>query len=135
MAGSDVGDAIDPTVEVLSAGTLYRSDSTQFRTVDAVLGGSVYYWSPPTSRLKRIDVQTAALVDFMPDPGDTCIGCHTVSRDGRRLVAVREPSETVTAYDITTDLHAQPRAGSLRRALRRASLRVVQPGLDLPGHR
>lgn len=108
MAGSDVGEPIQITVEVASGGVVYRGAAVDFRTVDGVLGGSVYYWSPPTSRLRRIDVQTADLVDFLPNPGDTCIGCHSVSRDGQRLIAVREPSETVTAFDITRDLTADP---------------------------
>ncbi len=108
MAGSDVGQPIQVTVEVSSGGVVYQSAMTDFRTVDAVLGGSVYYWSPPQARLMRLDVQTASLVDFLPHTGDTCIGCHAVSRDGRRLIAVREPTETVTAFDITRDLTADP---------------------------
>ncbi|MGE0791110.1 MAG: hypothetical protein AB7S26_35890 [Sandaracinaceae bacterium] len=108
MAGSDISEPIEVLVEVASAGMLYRSEALEFRTVDGVLGGSVYYWSPPAARLRRIDVQTAALVDFLPTPGDDCIGCHSVSRDGQRLMAVREPTETVTAFDITRDLTANP---------------------------
>lgn len=108
MAGSDIGEPIDVLVEVSSGGAVYRSALVSFRTVDGVLGGSVYYWSPPASRLRRIDVQTADLVDFLPNPGDGCIGCHSVSRDGKRLIAVREPTETVTAFDITRDLTSDP---------------------------
>ncbi len=108
LSGSDIGEPIEVAVEVSSGGVIYESAAVDFRTVDAVLGGSVYYWSPPAARLERIDVQTATLVDFLPSPGDDCIGCHTVSRDGQRLIAVREPTETVTAFDITSDLTATP---------------------------
>ncbi len=108
ISGSDIGEPIEITVEVSSGGAVYQSAAVDFRTVDAVLGGSVYYWSPPAARLMRLDVQGADLVDFLPNPGDDCIGCHSVSRDGQRLMAVREPSETVTAFDITGDLTASP---------------------------
>ncbi len=109
LAGSDLTAPITLTVASLADGVLRESEARVFRTVDAVIAGSVYYWSPPASRLRRIDVDEARRVDFLPDPGDRCIGCHAVSRDGRQLAGFLEGAgETLALYDLTRDLTARP---------------------------
>jgi hypothetical protein len=109
VSQSDVGSPIEVTVGVLSAtGSVHTSAPLPFRVVDAVLGGSVYYWSPPTMRLHRIDVDTATPVDFLPNPGDGCIGCHSVSRNGQRLAGQLWTSMGISAYDLTRDLTGSP---------------------------
>ena len=56
------------------------------------------------SSIKRIDVEGARRVDFLPNPGDTCIGCHSVSRDGRQLAGFLEGTgENLALYDLTRD--------------------------------
>ena len=106
------------TVGVLSGGVVRSSAPRTFRTVDAFIGGSVYYWSPPQQRLERLDVATAHVVDFLPHPGDTCIGCHAVSRDGQRLVAQIEPANAhnpdLASYDLVRDLTANPAPTAFR---------------------
>ncbi len=115
LSQSDVGAPIQTQVAVLSGTTRYESTNLPFRTVDAVIAGSVYYWSPPQARLIRLDVEPAARVDFLPHPGDTCIGCHSVSRDGRHLAGFLEgSSETLAAYDTTRDLTASPAPNAWR---------------------
>ncbi|MFO0649026.1 MAG: hypothetical protein U0326_22485 [Polyangiales bacterium] len=109
IAQSDLTAPITLTVAVMSAGAQRESEARVFGTVDAVIAGSVYYWSPSASRLRRIDVGEARRVDFLPNPGDTCIGCHSVSRDGRHLAGFLEGSgEALALYDLTRDLTARP---------------------------
>lgn len=117
LAQSDLTAPITLTVAVLSNGTLRESEARVFRTVDAVIAGSVYYWSPSASRLRRIDVDLARRVDFLPNPGDRCIGCHSVSRDGRRLAGFLEGTgEALALYDLTRDLTGTPAAVEARLA-------------------
>ncbi len=109
IAQSDLTAPITLTVAVMSAGAQRESEARVFSTVDAVIAGSVYYWSPSASRLRRIDVGEARRVDFLPNPGDSCIGCHSVSRDGRHLAGFLEGSgEALALYDLTRDLTASP---------------------------
>jgi hypothetical protein len=108
----DFADPIQLTVAVLSAGVVRESAPLSFRTVDAYLRGSVYYWSPPEERIKRIDVGTATVVDFLPNPGAPCIGCHALSRDGRTLATQQDDSHgrgiSYTSFDLTRNLTANP---------------------------
>lgn len=109
LARGDLQTPITATVTVLSGGTTRESEARVFRTVDAVIAGSVYYWSPSASRLRRIDVEAARRVDFLPNPGDSCIGCHAVSRDGQQLAGILEGSgESLALYDLTRDLTGRP---------------------------
>jgi hypothetical protein len=112
IASVDFSDPIQLTVAVLSAGVVHESAPLSFRTVDAYLRGSVYYWSPPEERIKRIDVGTATVVDFLPNPGTPCIGCHALSRDGRTLATQRDgaggKSISYTSFDLTRDLTGNP---------------------------
>jgi hypothetical protein len=116
FAQSDVGTPITLTVSVLTRGQVRESEARIFRTVDAVIAGSVYYWSPDSASLARVDVADARLVNFLPAPGDRCIGCHTVSRRGDRLLGYLEGSRNSLAlYDLTVPLTANP-APNLARA-------------------
>lgn len=121
LAQSDLGDPIEVRVTVASGSRYLRSPPRRFRTVDGVIAGSVYYWSPPRMRLTRLDVDTTRRVDFLPNPGSGCIGCHAVSRDGQRLAGFLEsPGEDLALYDLSRDLTANP-APNLSRT--RASVR------------
>jgi hypothetical protein len=110
FAQSDVGQPIEVRVRVLSRGTVFESARASFRTVDGVTAGSVYYWNPARGRLVRLDVDRAQRVDFMPNPGAPCIGCHTVSRSGQRLGGFLEGggAEDLALYDLTRDLTPNP---------------------------
>jgi hypothetical protein len=109
FAKSDVNSAITLTVSVLSRGVVRESEARVFRTVDAVIAGSVYYWSPDIAALARVDVADARRVNFLPSPGDRCIGCHTVSRDGNHLLGYLEGDRnSIALYDLTRPLTANP---------------------------
>jgi len=108
VADTDVGLPIELEVSVLSGGMLRRGEPSNFRTIDGVVAGAVYYWSPPRGRVVRVDVDTARRVDFLPSPPNGCIACHAVSRDGRRMAAVTDNGRPYTGYDLTQDLTASP---------------------------
>jgi len=109
FAQTDVGAPIRLTVRVLARGMAYQSAARTFRTVDAFIAGSVYSWSPSRMALTRLDVEAARVTNFLPNPGDTCIGCHSVSRDGQRLAGFLEGSgEDLALYDLSRDLTAMP---------------------------
>ena len=109
FAQSDVGSPIRLTVRVLARGMAFQSAVREFRTVDAFIAGSVCSWSPSRMALTRLDVETAAMANFLPHPGDTCIGCHSVSRDGQRLAGFLEGSgENLALYDLSRDLTGNP---------------------------
>lgn len=109
FAESDLGDPVEVRVTVANGSRALRSSPRRFRTIDAVIAGSVYYWSPPRMRLTRLDVDTSRRVDFLPNPGSGCIGCHAVSRDGQRLAGFLEnPGEDLVIYDLARDLTGNP---------------------------
>ncbi|MCC7540473.1 MAG: PD40 domain-containing protein [Deltaproteobacteria bacterium] len=50
--------------------------------------GALYYWSTGAQGVVRGHISAAVASKFYTDPtsgDDTCVACHTVSRDGRRL--------------------------------------------------
>ena len=56
------------------------------------LGGGIYYWTTATGSIMRFDfastTQTTAEAFVTPSmTGGTCVGCHALSRDGKKLVA------------------------------------------------
>jgi hypothetical protein len=109
LATTDVGSPIELRVAVRSGARAVESAPLTFRTVNAVIAGNVYYWSPPQARLFRVNVAQATTESFLPTPGTGCIGCHTVGRDGTRLTGfLEQPGETLAAFDLTTDLTANP---------------------------
>lgn len=76
-----------------SAGNkVYSGNAIKMRFAKGALLGSIYYWDIAAGRIRRIDDGTATSVNFMPNPpaspssGETCVGCHVVSRDGRYMV-------------------------------------------------
>jgi hypothetical protein len=111
VANRNVGETIELSVSVLTSDGVCSGEST-FKTVDAFIAGSVYYWAPtrdPVARIVRVDVEKGELVDFMPSP-DACLACHGVTRDGRRMAAHNDSLGDVGIYDLTSDLTTSPPA-------------------------
>ncbi len=56
---------------------------------DAAVDGAIYYWSTGTKGVMRALVSDPLPQKFYTDPtatdGATCVACHTLSRDGKRL--------------------------------------------------
>lgn len=124
LAQSDLGAPVRVTVRVLARSMAWQSAVREFRTVDAFIAGSVYSWSPSRMALTRLDVDSARVTNFLPNPGDTCIGCHSVSRDGQRLAGFLEGTgENLALYDLSRDLtgNPAPNIARLRYAVRRCT--------------
>lgn len=72
----------DPTVQT--------SAPTTVRVADGLMRGTIYYWALNIGRILRIQPGASVAEDFFtppPNPSDnsTCTGCHTLSRDGRKM--------------------------------------------------
>jgi hypothetical protein len=56
---------------------------------DAAVEGAIYYWSTGTKGIMRATVSNPIPEKFYTDPAatdsETCVACHTLSRDGTRL--------------------------------------------------
>lgn len=58
--------------------------------VPATITGAIYYWNLAAGRMERIDASGRAPAIPNPparpaEPGNRCVACHTVSKDGRYL--------------------------------------------------
>ncbi|MBL0213810.1 MAG: hypothetical protein IPQ07_08000 [Myxococcales bacterium] len=68
------------------------SSSMKLRFAAQDLTGGIYYWTTSTGSIMRFDF--ASTTQTMAQPfvttamtGGTCVGCHALSRDGKKLVA------------------------------------------------
>ena len=56
---------------------------------DAAVEGAIYYWSTGTQGVMKALVSDPIPSKFYTDPAaansNTCVACHTLSRDGKRL--------------------------------------------------
>ena len=72
-------------------GEIFRSEPIALHYSRSEVLGALYYWSTGTSGVMRAHIAAATATKFYADPmaedGGTCVACHTVSRDGRRLSA------------------------------------------------
>ncbi len=110
---SGTGPVSDPlTVEVArrSGNTVYQAKTLTLHIAQGVIHGSVYYWQLPgvcggasNGKILRIKPDSAQTDEFFQS--STCWGCHTVSRDGKQMMATFEggspfPLQTI---DLTKD--------------------------------
>jgi hypothetical protein len=68
--------------------TIYRSQSVTLYFSEAQVPGALYYWSTGAQGVLRALLSSPVATKFFTDPasGDnTCVSCHTVSRNGKRL--------------------------------------------------
>lgn len=70
---------------------------------DAAVDGAIYYWSTGTKGVMRALVSDPVPQKFYTDPtasdSATCVACHTLSRDGKRL-AVGYDEETLRVVTV-----------------------------------
>lgn len=100
-------DRIDPATS-----ELVRGSDLHLTFARAALTGSVYYWDIVAAHTVRIDDGTATRVNFMPNPEQGCIGCHSISPSGRYIAARWGGGDNVgTVLDLTTDLTGNPPVG------------------------
>ncbi|MBK8010586.1 MAG: PD40 domain-containing protein [Deltaproteobacteria bacterium] len=63
----------------------------QIKVAPTLLQGTVYYWALDTGRIHRIRADSEVAEDFFVPPtspddaNNRCVGCHTLSRDGRKM--------------------------------------------------
>ena len=85
------GEQVRVSVEGLdtSQREINRSEqSVGFGFSGDTVGGAIYYWSTSNAGLMRLPVGETAPEPFFPPgspPGSPCVGCHAVSRDGKRI--------------------------------------------------
>ena len=77
--------------------------------------GGIYYWSTTTGGIQRYDVGTPDVPPapmFGGTPGDPsgCMGCHSLSRDGKNIAVTNYGGGANAVYDVAT--HAQLMAAS-----------------------
>ncbi|MEC7523049.1 MAG: hypothetical protein VYE22_24440 [Myxococcota bacterium] len=111
VAQTNPDDPASLTVDRLEAasGEVVRGAPLGMTFARAALTGSVYYWDIERGRIVRIDDGTATRVEFMPDPPQGCVGCHSVSPSGRYMAGRFGGGDNFgSVLDLTTDLTASP---------------------------
>ena len=75
----------------------------------AALLGAVYYWDIQRGRIVRIPDGSTEPEEFMPNPPLGCVGCHSISPNGRYMAGRLGPGQNDgTVYDLTQDLTGNP---------------------------
>jgi WD40 repeat protein len=92
IAESNRGGATQFSVAALSAANprdIWSSAAITELFSDAAVDGAIYYWSTGSKGVMRALVSDPIPQKFYSDPqasdSDTCVACHTVSRDGKRM--------------------------------------------------
>lgn len=88
------GGAVQVEVAAVDRGAdeavVYTSGPLTVLFGEADVPGVVYYWSTGSIGIMRASLRRPTPELFYPDPtagDDTCVACHTISRDGRQMVA------------------------------------------------
>ncbi|HVK77577.1 MAG TPA: MopE-related protein [Kofleriaceae bacterium] len=89
LARTSAGDKAVMTVAGLASAsptTIWESTAIDVYFSAAAVDGSIYYWSTSSEGVLKAGLAQATPQQFYAQPPDTtCVGCHTLSRDGRRL--------------------------------------------------
>lgn len=91
LADTHAGSSLTLTVRGLAQSapaTTYRSQAVTLYFSDSEVLGALFYWSTGAQGVLRATLSSASASKFFTDPssGDkTCVSCHTVSRNGKRL--------------------------------------------------
>lgn len=92
IAESNRGGAVKFSVRGLDSakpGNAYETEAITLYFSSAEVQGAIYYWSTGTKGIMKALVSDPVPVKFYTDPmatdAETCVACHTLSRDGKRL--------------------------------------------------
>jgi hypothetical protein len=70
-------------------GTIYRSPRITLYVSASEVLGALYYWSTGAQGVMRAELSAPTATKFYTDPAaadaGTCVACHSISRDGRRM--------------------------------------------------
>lgn len=117
IAESNRGSSVEFTVRAVDE----QNDVWQSQTITLLFSptevqGAIYYWSTGTAGIMKGLVASPFPEKFYTDPeasdADTCVACHTLSRDGKRLAVgyggekLRQVS--VPDRDVTLPTEGQP---------------------------
>ncbi len=76
-------------LDTLAPGDAYEAASITLYFSAAEVEGAIYYWSTGTAGVMKALVSDPVPIKFYTDPtasdAGTCVACHTLSRDGKRL--------------------------------------------------
>ncbi len=111
---SGSGSQSDPVTVALgrlSNGTAYDPELNTWHIAQGKLKGNIYYWELPdlcgnasTGRILRIKPDAEQVDEFFQPGG--CWGCHTVSRDGKTMMATLDSGSPFP--QVTIDLSQDP---------------------------
>ena len=114
---TNAGDRVEMTVagvDLADPSTVWASDSMDIYFSRAQVEGAIYYWSTSSQGVMKAALSQSSPTKFYTEPPDTtCVACHTLSRDGRRLTVGYdgERLQEVSVPDRTTILPAARDAG------------------------
>lgn len=90
IAESNRGEGVDFTVRAVDEDdNVWQSQTIRLLFSPTEVQGAIYYWSTGTAGIMKGLVSSPFPEKFYTDPeasdSDTCVACHTLSRDGKRL--------------------------------------------------
>jgi Tol biopolymer transport system component len=122
IAESNRGDGVKLTVSALDTaapGQVWVSKTITLLFSAAEVEGAIYYWSTGSEGVMKALVSDRAPEKFYTDPkatdANTCVACHTLSRDGKRL-AVNYGGEKLREVSVPERAKIVPAAGQPDRA-------------------
>lgn len=106
LSHSNTGQQMTLAIDAASSadpGTVYQGSSIALRFATDAPDGALYYWSAATAGIMRAAIDASSAGKLYPSDG-TCVGCHTVSRDGTRMAMGygSETSPALQAIDVAT---------------------------------
>ena len=115
IAASNAGQTVTVTIDGVAPGDAkhYQSDPIVIGFSKRPVPGAIFYWSTTAAGIRR-----ATVSDYAPEPyavakptptqlprsgAVKCVACHTVSRDGKKMIAATEAASagSVFVYDVT----------------------------------
>lgn len=122
IAESNRGAAVTFTVAGLSQATpgmVWQSQAITLHFSSAEVEGALYYWSTGSAGIMKALVSDRIPEKFYTDPkavdANTCVACHTLSRDGKRL-AVNYGGEKLKEVSVPARAAIVPATGNPTRA-------------------
>ncbi|MBA3504107.1 MAG: WD40 repeat domain-containing protein, partial [Deltaproteobacteria bacterium] len=108
-AGSEVGLLVE-AASSSQPGTIYSAPQATLHFARGGGGGVIYHWSAGNNSIMRSTLSSESATRLYPlDPDATCVGCHSVSRDGKQM-ALGYAGENLRTIDLEfqTPLLASP---------------------------
>jgi hypothetical protein len=128
IAESNRGDSVTFTVAGMSLATpamVWQSKSITLYFSSAEVEGALYYWSTGSQGIMKALVSDRIPEKFYTDPkaanANTCVACHTLSRDGKRM-AVGYGGEKLQEVSVPARAPIGPATGAPTRAMNRSTI-------------